>query len=148
MNFSGALTAAQAIRKECRFCIDGAQANCITTVCKLHPSVFKCRSSVKRIKAHCQVCALRDLSGSVHQAVSGCGGQILRENENPVRWIDKDGRERGVCFLHPHRLGKNPTRTKYPSPPKRKPSATPARDRNTVPGSTITPQSRLRDGNR
>ena len=138
MKSSGALTAAKVIRKECRFCIGAAQANCTTTVCKLHPNVFKCRSSVKRIKTHCQDCAVRDLSGSVHQAVRDCTGRILRENGNPVRWTDKDGQERGVCFLHPYRFGKNPTRAKYPSPPQRKRSATPARDRNTAQGSTIT----------
>ena len=132
------VTAAQAIKRECRFCINASQEKCTTRVCALNPGVSELRSSVKKIKAHCMECAIRDLSGSVHQAVRDCTGQLLRENGNPVRWTDKDGQERGVCFLHPYRFGKNPTRAKYPSPPQRKRSATPARDRNTAQGSTIT----------
>lgn len=103
MNPPEALTAAQVIRKECRFCIGAAQENRTTTVCKLHPDVFKCRSSVKRIKAHCQDCAVRDLSGSVYQAVRDCAGILLRDNGNGK-----------ICWLHSYRLGKNPSRPKRP----------------------------------
>jgi len=137
MNTSGALTAAQAIRKECRFCTWTAQANCTTKVCKLHPDVFKCRSSVKRIKAHCQDCAVRDLTGNIHQAVRDCTGELLRDNGNEK-----------ICSLYPFRFGKNPTRTKYPSPPKRKPSVIPNRGRNTAAGSTISSESEKRRGDR
>ena len=148
MNPSGVMTAAQAIRLECRYCTGAVQEKCGTRVCALHPGVSELRSSVKKIKAHCMDCAIRDLSGSVHQAVRDCTGQLLRENGNPVRWTDKDGQERGVCFLHPYRFGKNPTRAKYPSPPQRKRSATPARDRNASLQSRITTESEPRDGNR
>lgn len=148
MTSSGAMTAAQAIRLECRFCTGAAQANCTTAVCRLHPAVFKCRSSVKRIRAHCLDCVAQDIGETKFEAVATCTGRLLRENGNAARWINYDGEERGVCFLHPYRLGKNPTRTKYPSPPKRKPSATPARDRNTAQGSTITLETGHEDGDR
>lgn|GEM_PF-1490748 len=115
MNSSGASTAAQAIRKECRFCIGAAQANCTTAVCKLHPDVFKCRSSVKRIRAHCLECAAQDIHETKFEAVATCNGHLLRENENAVRWIDDEERERGVCFLHLYRVGKNPDRRKMSS---------------------------------
>jgi hypothetical protein len=106
------VTAAQAIKRECRFCINASQEKCMTKICALHPGVSELRSSVKKIKTHCMECAIRDLSGSVHQAVLDCGGQILRENGNTALWIDQDGRERGVCWLHPFRLGRNPDRRK------------------------------------
>jgi hypothetical protein len=148
MNPSGMLTAAQAIRKECRFCVGAAQSHCTTTVCKLHPAVFKCRSSVKRIRAHCLECAAQDIGETRFEAIATCTGHLLRENGNTARWIAADGVERGICFLHPYRFGRNPTRTKYPSPPKRKPSATPARGRNTAQGSTIPPESGRKWGRR
>ena len=135
------MTPAQAIRRECRFCINAAQSNCTTTVCKLHPSVFKCRSSVKRIRTQCLECAARDIGETPHKAVASCNGRLLRENGNEVRWTDSDGKERGVCFLHPYRLGKNPSRTRYPSPPTRKPSAAPARASFTAPESTIASEA-------
>jgi hypothetical protein len=146
MNPSGVLTAAQVIRKECRFCIGAAQTNCTTTVCNLHPAVFKCRSSVKRIRGHCLYCVAQDIDETAYKAVATCDGHLLRENGNTARWTDANGLERGVCFLHPYRFGKNPTRTKYPSPPKREPSATPARGRNTAQESTIPPESGQRRG--
>ena len=130
--------AAQAIRLECRFCTGAAQEKCTTQVCNLHPGVSELRSSVKKIKAHCLECAAQNIGETRFEAVATCNGQLLRENGNEIRWIDKGGLERGVCFLHPYRFGKNPLRTKYPSPPKREPSATPARDRNTARESTIT----------
>ena len=127
---------AQAIKRECRFCIGAAQANCTTTICKLHPDVFKCRSSVKRIKAHCQNCVVRDLSGSVHQAVRDCTGELLRNNGNGK-----------ICWLHPYRFGRNPSR------PKRTPTPSLFHKRNTDPvhfqtvESTILP-SAIPEGNR
>lgn len=113
------LSAAQAIRREYRWCIGSSQASCITKVCKLHPDVFECRSSVKRIKAHCLDCAAQDVGESPKAAVSSCNGRLLRENGSAVRWVDPAGVERGVCFLHPYRFGKNPRRAGM-SPERRK----------------------------
>ena len=104
------ITAAQAIRYECRCCIGAAQSSCNTKVCKLHPGVFECRSSVKRIKAHCLECAAQDIGESPRVAVAGCSGRLLRENGNEIRWTGPAGVERGICFLHPYRFGKNPRR--------------------------------------
>jgi len=137
MNPSASLTAAQAIKRECRWCSGVTPEKCWTTVCKLSPNVYKCRSSVKRIKAHCQDCGARDIGETPYKAVATCNGHLLRENGNTVRWTDSDGKERGVCFLHPYRFGKNPGRTKYPSPPRRKQAATPARGPKSAPESTI-----------
>lgn len=98
------MTAAQAIGWECNSCCPGQRmtpSRCPTTVCKLSPDVFRCRSSVKRIKAHCLDCAARDLEGTAHEAVRQCTGQLLQENGNG-----------GMCWLHPFRLGKNPDRPK------------------------------------
>jgi hypothetical protein len=105
------IAASQAIRKECRVCNGSALANCASKVCKLHPGVFACRSSVKRIKAHCLDCAAQDIGESPRVAVAGCNGRLLRENGNEIRWTDTTGVERGLCFLHPYRFGKNPRRT-------------------------------------
>ena len=106
------MTPAEAIKRECRWCIGAVQANCTTVVCKLHPAVFKCRSSVKRIRAHCLDCAAQDINETKYEAVATCNGRLLRENGNTVRWTDPDGVERGVCFLHAYRFGKNPSRRK------------------------------------
>ena len=83
MNPSGAMTAAQAIRRECRFCIGAAQANCTTAVCKLHPDVFKFRSSVKRIRAHCLDCAAQDIHETKHEAVATCDGHLPAKTGTP-----------------------------------------------------------------
>lgn len=83
-------------------------------------------------------CAARDIGETPHKAVATCDGRLLRENGNEVRWIDSDGKERGVCYLHPYRFGKNPARTMYPSPPVRESSATPTSASFSPPGSTIT----------
>ena len=156
MNPSGALTAAQAIRKECRFCIGAAQANCTTAVCKLHPDVFKCRSSVKRIRAHCLECAAQDIHETKFEAVATCNGHLLRENENEIRWTDADGVERGACFLHLYRVGKNPDRRKMSSEARAKRSEVLAKHRprpykrEPFPsvGSTITPPAISEEGGR
>jgi hypothetical protein len=110
MTSSGVLTAAQVIRLECRFCTRTAQAKCTTKVCNLHHGVSELRSSVKKIKAHCMGCAAQDIGETRFEAIATCTGHLLRENGNTARWTDADGLERGVCFLHPYRLGKNPTR--------------------------------------
>jgi len=90
------MTAAQAIRLECRFCNTLAQAECITKICNLHPEVWTGkRSKVRQIKAHCIACV-----GSVLQ-VKECQGDILRKNDNG-----------NTCYLHPYRMGKNPARVK------------------------------------
>lgn len=109
------MSAREAIAEECRTCQPGIRmspAKCKSTVCKLNIGVNKCRSSVKRVKAHCLDCAAQDTGETRHEAVRSCTGRLLRENGNSIRWIDSDGRERGVCFLHPYRLGKNPYRPK------------------------------------
>ena len=95
------VTAAQAIKRECRDCISKAQTECITKVCQLHPDVWEGkRSKVKQIKAHCLECA-----GTV-QAVKGCSGKLTPGKGND-----------GACWLHPFRMGKNPHRAKSTSRP-------------------------------
>ena len=86
------MTAAQAIRLECRWCNTKAQAECVTKICNLHPEVWTGkRSKVRQIKAHCIACV-----GSVLQ-VKECDGNLLRKNGND-----------NICYLHPYRMGKNP----------------------------------------
>jgi len=109
------MTAAKAIRLECKWCSGAVQSKCNTKICQLHPSVSELRSSVKRIKAHCLDCAAQDIGETKSEAAASCKGDLLRENGNTVRWVDGDGIDRGVCFLHPYRFGKNPTR-KPPKP--------------------------------
>jgi hypothetical protein len=145
------LTPAQAIKRECRFCIGAAHANCTTTVCRLHPSMFKCRSSVKRIRAYCLDCAAQDTHETKHEAVATCNGRLLRENGNTARLTDVDGVERGVCFLHSYRLGKNPDRRKMSPETRAKRSELLAKHRPrpckrgpfSSPGSTIRPEPGL-----
>lgn len=96
------VTAARAIGRECNSCCPGQRmtpSKCPTKVCKLSPEVFQYRSSVKRIKAHCLDCAVRELDGTAIKAVRACTGRLLRENGTG-----------GMCWLHPFRLGKNPDR--------------------------------------
>jgi hypothetical protein len=112
-----AMTAAQAIRRECKWCSAVTPEKCDAKMCKLSPKVFECRSSVKRIRVHCLQCAAQDIGETAHEAVKTCEGRLLRENGNAVRWADSEGTERGVCFLHPYRLGKNPYRPKRKAPP-------------------------------
>jgi hypothetical protein len=88
------ISAAQAITRECRFCTNKAQSECITKRCNLHPGVWSGkRSKVRQIRAHCLECA------GTPQAVAGCSGNLLRDNGNG-----------GKCWLHPYRFGKNPAR--------------------------------------
>ncbi len=90
------ITAAQAIRKECRFCNTLAQTECVTKICNLHPEVWTGKKSkVRQIKAHCLECA-----GTIAE-VKECNGKLLRKNDNG-----------NICYLHPYRMGKNPRRTK------------------------------------
>jgi hypothetical protein len=145
------MTAAEAIRNECRACQPEQRMTpekCETTMCKLSPNAFECRSSVKRIRTHCLDCAALDfLPGtnvleSPQSAVKKCEGRLLRENGNAVRWTDADGVERGVCFLNPYRFGKNPHRPKKRSHPGDfKPSKTRARGQNPTLESTISPET-------
>jgi len=100
------LTAAQAILKECWSCIGNSRSKCASRVCKLRPENFKCRSSVKRIRAHCLDCAALDIGETPAHAVKTCIGKLLRENGNGK-----------MCWLHPFRFGKNPNRPKRTSPP-------------------------------
>ena len=94
------ITAAQAIKRECRSCINAAQSSCITKVCQLHPDVWVGkRSKVRQIKAHCLECA-----GSIQQA-KDCNGRLLRDNGNGE-----------MCWLHLYRMGKNPKRTNLAAP--------------------------------
>jgi transcriptional regulator with XRE-family HTH domain len=147
MRGGGTMTPAQAIRAECRWCIGAAQSNCTTTVCKLHPAAFKCRSSVKRVRAHCLDCAAQDLHETRHEAVATCDGHLLRENGNEIRWTDSEGVERGVCFLLPYRFGKNPSRRKMSPEARAKQAEALAKHRPrpckrgpfSPPGSTISP---------
>ncbi len=122
------MTAAQAIKRECRDCIGTVQANCASATCKLHPSAYRCRSSVKRIKAHCLECAAKD-AGSVHQAVRDCTGHLLRGNGNGK-----------MCFLHPYREGHNPDRPKRTSIPPQFSGRTPCQSVFRAVGSTIPAQ--------
>ena len=55
-----------------------------------------------------------------HEAVRDCKGDILLENGNPSKWTDEAGVERGMCWLHPYRFGKNPYRPKRPATPAQK----------------------------
>lgn len=87
------LTPKQAWTKECRWCSNCPPGRCLTTVCKLSP-VFIFPSTLKRIKAHCQECAGED-------GPKTCDGKLERPNANG-----------NICFLHPFRLGKNPSRKK------------------------------------
>jgi hypothetical protein len=112
-------------------------SKCPTKVCKLSPEVFRCRSSVKRIKAHCLDCTVREIDGTALKAVRACTGRLLRENGNG-----------GMCWLHPFRLGKNPDRPRRtPAPDLGKKGPRSSRDIVTDngqtsepgPGSTISP---------
>jgi len=99
--FRGAVTASQAIRKECRSCQPGQRMTpegCETKACKLSPNAFECRSSVKRIAAHC-----RDCNGDDHPRE--CTGRLLHGK---------------TCPLHPFRLGKNPNAKKRTLSPEHK----------------------------
>ena len=111
-------TAAQAIRRVCRGCYpprDGT--TCGTKVCKLSPEVFKCGSSVMRIRQHCLDCAAHDTGAERSPAtVTACDGVVHRDNGN-------DGR----CWLHPYRLGRNPDRPKRVATPAQKDRAAYAR---------------------
>ena len=103
------VTAAQAIGRECKSCCPGQRmtpSKCPTKVCKLSPEAFQCRSSVRRIKAHCLDCAVREIDGTALKAVRACTGRLLRENGNG-----------GTCWLHPFRLGKNPDRPRHTPAP-------------------------------
>jgi hypothetical protein len=115
------ITASQAIKRECHWCIGTSQAQCTTKVCKLHPGVSELRSRVKRIREHCLDCAAQDIGETKYKAADTCTGRLLCENGNEVRWVDSAGVERGVCYLHPYRFGKNPNRVshtrKMPTPP-------------------------------
>ena len=101
------LTAAQAIRRECKSCSGTTPKNCPTELCKLSPDVFPCRSSVKRIAAHCKDC-------SGENPPITCKGLLLRPNGN-VR-IE----EYSLCWLHPFRLGRNPYKPKREPTPHQK----------------------------
>ena len=95
------LTAARAIKLECRYCNTLSQSECITKICNLHPNVWEGkRSKVKQIRAHCLECA------GTPAEVKSCDGKILRKNEN-----------KNICYLHPYRMGKNPGRAKSVSRP-------------------------------
>lgn len=109
------LTPKQAWIKECRWCSNCPPGRCLTTVCKLSP-VFIFPSTLQRIKAHCLNCAAQDTHETKPQAVKTCNGHLLRENNNTDRWMSDEG-ERGICFLHPFRFGKNPTYKKRPLTP-------------------------------
>jgi len=121
------VSAARAIKRECRFCSGGPQSACRTETCKLHPSVFECRSSVKRIKAHCLECAAHGSGETRHEAVRNCSGRLLRENGNG-----------GKCWLHPFRLGKNPNRPKRTPAPSQFPKRTTDQTHFQAPESTIS----------
>jgi hypothetical protein len=110
------LTAAQAIRKECRFCNTQAQTECVTKVCNLHPEVWTGkRSKVRQIRAHCLECA-----GSTDQ-VKSCDGKLLRKNDNE-----------NICYLHPYRAGKNPAKAKRAASPEQIAALSRARRKNTA----------------
>ena len=98
--------------KECRWCSGCKPYDCITQICSLSPNVLENISTLKRIKAHCLDCAALDIGESPQLSVKKCDGHILRENHNSDRWVDKDGVNRGLCFLHKFRFGKNPNRKK------------------------------------
>jgi hypothetical protein len=90
------MSAATAIRQECRSCNTLSQNQCVTKVCQLHPNVWTGkRSKVRQIKAHCLDCV-----GTIQQ-VKDCTGKLLRPNDNG-----------NMCYLHPYRTGKNPARKK------------------------------------
>ena len=105
---------AQAIKAECRRCKGGQLFRCESKVCKLSPDAYTCRSSVRRIGAHC-----RDCNGDDHPRE--CVGRYL------------DGT---TCGLHPFRLGKNPERPKRTLSPEQraKMEATLAKNRSRIVG--------------
>ena len=95
------MTAAQAIKKECRFCNTLPQSACVTRRCNLHPGVWEGkRSKVRQIRAHCLECA-----GAPDQ-VKSCNGKLGRKNDNG-----------NICYLHPYRMGRNPARAKQTASP-------------------------------
>lgn len=104
------LTPRKAIRMECRWCSAVTPEKCLTRVCNLSLNVFKCRSSVRRIRAHCLDCASLDLGETPAHAVLTCNGRLMRKNGNRMEgtW--------SICWLHPYRLGKNPDRPKRRTP--------------------------------
>ena len=59
---------------------------------------------------HCLDCAALDHGETPEYAVETCKGDLLRENGNTSRWTDDKGVDRGICWLHPYRGGKNPWR--------------------------------------
>ncbi len=119
------VTAAQAIRMECRSCCRTTPRNCPTETCKLSPNVFKCRSSAKRIGAHC-----RDCAGEARPI--DCTGRVLKRNGNVMIGSYY------LCWLHPFRLGKNPYRPKWGSPHPNSLAALRSRGQNPALKSTIS----------
>src|SRR4030067_2932956 len=94
------LTPRKAIRMECRWCSGVTPEKCLTRVCNLSPNVFKCRSSVRRIRAYCLDCASLNLGETPAPAVLTCNGRLMRKNGNRMEgtW--------SICWIHTYRTGK------------------------------------------
>ena len=85
------MTPKQAWKLVCKQCAKTTPHKCETKICQLS-DIFKFKSTLKRIKAHCLDCAATDLDQPITRDVINC--------------VDTK------CPLHPYRLGKNPNRKK------------------------------------
>jgi len=120
------MTPAHAIKAECRRCNGGSRRKCESKVCALNKPGYK----LLRIKAHCREC-----NGDDHP--SECTGRLLNGE---------------ICFLHPFRLGRNPSSKMRTLTPERKAAAVARLEKYryrpklkgpfSVPGSTIMREGR------
>ena len=85
------LTPAQAIKQECRHCMNSSvYKGCTSGTCKLNDKTIP---HTRRIKAHCLTCIPEQ---SIH-GLKKCAASVISP-------------ELHLCPLHPYRLGKNPYR--------------------------------------
>lgn len=90
------MTAAQAVKAECRLCCNTKVFHgCASETCELNNKAAH-KGTLRMIKAHCLTCVPEGSS----YAVNNCDGEIYSQGS-----IAK-------CNLYPFRMGKNPFRAK------------------------------------
>ena len=84
------LSPTQAIKQECRWCMNYQRIKCNSEICQLKNMRLP---ALKRIKANCLTCC----SEQSIQGVRDCTGEVLYPEPH-------------ICYIHPFRLGSNPNR--------------------------------------